>query len=201
MLVAFMSGFTLGFSLIAVIGGQNAFVLRQGIRGQFILAVVLVCTLSDIVLISTGVAGAGLAVNIFPTLDTWLIWAGAAFLFVYGALSFRSAFTDDARMLEPMTDSSSGLWKTIGTCLVLTWANPHVYLDTLVLLGSVSSRFGDRALYFGAGAILASFTFFFGLGYGARILRPLFAQPMAWRILDGFVGGVMWVVAAGLLAG
>lgn len=200
MLIALVSGFLLGFSLIAVIGGQNAFVLRQGIRGEFVLAVCLVCTLSDVVLITSGVTGAGVVSNVYPSLSTYLVWAGAGFLFVYGALSFRSAFVAD-RVLEPLSSSSSGnFWRTVGTCLVLTWANPHVYLDTLVLLGSVSSNFGDKAVYFGTGAIIASFTFFFSLGYGARILRPLFARANAWRVLDVGIGVVMWVVGIGLIA-
>ncbi len=198
--LAFVSGFSLGISLIMAIGAQNAFVLRQGIRGEHVFAVCLTCALSDAILIAIGVLGAGAVSKILPDISAWMRWAGAAFLLVYGARSFWRA-SNASGALEPEANGTPAFWPTVVTCLILTWANPHVYLDTVVLLGSVSSRFGEQAIIFGAGAMLSSFVFFFGLGYGARVLRRPFASPLAWRFLDLFVGVVMWAIAAKLILG
>lgn len=196
---SFLSGFALGLSLILAIGAQNAFVLRQGLRQAHVFAVCLVCSLSDAVLIAAGVAGFGWIVAAAPEFVSVLAWGGAAFLIVYGVLSIRSALVGGAA-LESGGESVGSLGAAVLTCLVLTWANPHVYLDTMVLLGSVANTHPDRAA-FGAGAVLASFTFFFTLGYGARLLAPLFSRPTAWRVLDAVVGVVMCAIAVALIAG
>ena len=198
--LALISGFSLGFSLILAIGAQNAFVLRQGLRGEHVFIVALICALSDSVLITLGVSGMGAFVKTHPSIIEWLRWAGVAFLLFYGVRSFRSALRSD-HVLEAAENVSAPLWPTIGTALILTWANPHVYLDTVVLLGSVATQFGQNAFFFGVGAAIASFVFFFGLAYGASILRGPFRSPRAWRALDIFVGIIMWAIAFGLANG
>lgn len=198
MLSAFLSGFFLGLSLIVAIGAQNAFVLRQGLLKSHVFAVCLACAASDAVLITAGVSGfAGMA-DALPYLVPMMRYGGAAFLFVYGLRSFRSA-VGQAQSLAPSDATSASLSKALATCLALTWLNPHVYLDTVVLLGSISTRFPGRELSFGLGATTASFAFFFSLGYGARLLRPVFARPLAWRVLDGAIGLIMWAIAGRLV--
>ncbi|MFO7758869.1 MAG: LysE/ArgO family amino acid transporter [Roseovarius sp.] len=193
-----LAGFALGLGLILAIGAQNAFVLRQGLRREHVLAVVLVCALSDAVLVSVGVAGFGALAEVVPGLERLMRYGGAAFLAVYGARAFLAAWRGGAAM---QTASGAGsLRRAVLTCLALTWLNPHVYLDTVVLLGAVAAQYPDR-LAFGAGAVTASFVFFFALGYGARVLAPLFRSPASWRILDAGVGVVMWAIAASLIAG
>lgn len=189
----FIPGFALGLSLILAIGAQNAFVLRQGLRRQHVFAVSLTCALSDAILIAAGVAGFGWLVEAAPWITPVFTYGGAAFLCVYGALAMRSAI----RGGEALTSEGQGtpaLSAALATCLALTWLNPHVYLDTVVLLGSVASGYEPRWI-FGAGAVTASFVFFFSLGYGARLLSPLFARPGAWRVLDVIVALVMWALA------
>jgi L-lysine exporter family protein LysE/ArgO len=195
---AFLPGFALGLSLILAIGAQNAFVLRQGLRRQHVFAVCLTCALSDAVLIVAGVAGFGWLVEAAPWVQPVFRWAGAAFLFVYGALSFFNALRG-GEALRAEGGASPTLRAAVFTGLALTWLNPHVYLDTLILIGSVSTEYPGQEVAFGAGAVLASFVFFFTLGYGARLLAPLFARPVAWRVLDAVVGAVMWTIAAGLI--
>jgi L-lysine exporter family protein LysE/ArgO len=195
---SYAPGFALGLSLILAIGAQNAFVLRQGLRGAHVFAVCLTCALSDAVLIAVGVAGFAVASDVMPGLAPIMRWGGVAFLLVYGGLSFRAALGRGAA-LQPAEAGTGSLGRALATCLALTWLNPHVYLDTVVLLGSVSS--GYDGLAFGMGAVSASFAFFFALGYGARLLRPLFARAVAWRVLEGVVGVTMWVIAAGLALG
>ena len=195
---AVLAGFALGFSLILAIGAQNAFVLRQGLRREHVLAVVLVCALSDAVLVSAGVTGFGALAEAVPGLERIMRYGGAAFLLVYGARAFLAAWRGGA-VLEA-GQGAGGLRRAVLTCLALTWLNPHVYLDTVVLLGSVSAQYEDR-LGFGAGAVCASFVFFFALGYGARLLAPAFRRPESWRLLDAGVGTVMWAIAVGLITG
>ncbi len=194
---AALAGFALGLSLILAIGAQNAFVLRQGLRRAHVFAVCLTCAVSDAVLVAAGVAGFGALSEAVPWLETVMRYGGAAFLIVYGAQSFRAAWAG-GQALEAAEGQGQTLRAALLTCLALTWLNPHVYLDTVVLLGSISSQYDDR-LAFGAGAVTASFVFFFSLGYGARLVSPFFARPSAWRLLDVFVGGVMWTIAAKLL--
>jgi L-lysine exporter family protein LysE/ArgO len=196
----FAAGFALGFSLILAIGAQNAFVLRQGLRGEHVLAVCLACALSDAALIAAGVGGFGAITRLAPWTAALMRWGGVAFLTVYGALSFRAALRG-GESLEAAGGPARGLGPTLATCLALTWLNPHVYLDTVVLLGSVAVEWVGRRLQFGLGAVAASFTFFFALGYGARFLRPVFARPLAWRTLDVAVGCLMWLIAANLAFG
>ncbi|MBF9032413.1 LysE family transporter [Rhodobacterales bacterium HKCCE3408] len=191
-----LAGFSLGFSLILAIGPQNAFVLRQGLRRSHVFAVALTCALSDAVLITVGVTSFATIAEMLPAVVPVLRYGGAAFLFVYGARAFLSAWRGGVALSAAETGRER-LWPVLLTCLALTWGNPHVYLDTVVLLGSVSARF-EPALAFGLGAVTASFVFFFGLAYAARALAPHFARPAAWRLFDLLIGGVMWAVAAKL---
>ena len=193
---AVVAGFGLGFSLILAIGAQNAFVLRQGLRRAHVLAVVLTCAVSDAILIAAGVAGFGALALAVPGLEVAMRYGGAAFLIWYGARALRAAWRGGAA-LEAGAGTGS-LRGALLTCLALTWLNPHVYLDTVVLLGSISAQYDDR-LGFALGAMTASFVFFFALGYGARALAPVFARPNAWRWLDALVGAVMWAIAGKLL--
>jgi L-lysine exporter family protein LysE/ArgO len=193
-------GFLLGLSLILAIGAQNAFVLRQGLLRRHVFAVCLVCALSDAALIAAGVAGFGALVERLPGLPRAMAWFGAAFLLWYGATRFRAALRPHSlRVAEEEAPSARA---AVATALAFTWLNPHVYLDTVVLLGGIAAGFaGGARAAFGAGAVAASFLFFFGLGYGARLLAPLFAKPQAWRVLDTGVGLTMWALAAKLVAG
>jgi len=193
-----LTGFALSFSLILAIGAQNAFVLRQGIRRAHVFAVCLTCAVSDAILIAVGVAGFGALAEAAPWLKPVMSWGGAAFLFVYGAMAFRSAWTGGGALKADGEDKGP-LLPTLLICLALTWGNPHVYLDTLVLIGSVAASHEGSRLTFGVGAVVASFTFFFALGYGARLLAPLYAEPRAWRVLDTFVGLLMWTIALSLI--
>lgn len=200
MLEAALHGFLTGLSLILAIGAQNAFVLRQGLRREHVGAVVAVCALSDAVLITAGVSGFGAVSRAVPWLAEAMRWAGVAFLIVYGALRFRAAMRG-GEALRPAAGAGVSLRSAVGTCLVLTWANPHVYLDTVVLLGSISAQYPGRTLAFGTGAVLSSLSFFSVLGYGARALAPIFAKAKAWVWLEIGVGTVMWAIAAGLALG
>ena len=197
---AILSGFLVSISLIAAIGAQNAFVLRQGLRREHVGWVVLACALSDAVLIAAGVTGFGVARRMVPWLEQAMLWAGVVFLLVYGALRFRAAWRG-GEALMPANTEAAPLGRVLATCLVLTWANPHVYLDTVMLLGSISTRYAPHAGLFGAGAALGSFAFFSALGFGARLLAPAFAKPQAWVVLEVVVGCTMWAIAAGLAFG
>ncbi|MBM7066901.1 LysE/ArgO family amino acid transporter [Actibacterium sp. 188UL27-1] len=198
--VAALHGFGLGFSLILAIGAQNAFVLRQGLRRSHVLAVALTCAVSDALLIAVGVAGFASIVSAVPGLVPVLTYGGAAFLIAYGALALRSAWRGGG-VLTAAEDGAERLGPVLATCLALTWLNPHVYLDTVVLVGSISSKYEGARLAFAFGAMSASFVFFFSLAYGARLLRPAFARPSAWRVLDVVVALIMWAIAAKLLIG
>lgn len=198
MAIPLVAGFMLGLSLILVIGAQNAFVLRLGLRGEHVLPVVLTCALSDAVLILLGVTGFAQVSAVLPWAEPVMRYAGAAFLIVYGVRSFRSALEAEASLKVSGTATIT-LQSALLTCLALTWLNPHVYLDTVVLIGSLSTQFDEGRGLFAFGAMLASFTFFFSLGYGARLLRPFFARPGTWRVLDGGIGLVMWATAARVL--
>ncbi|MEM7718188.1 MAG: LysE/ArgO family amino acid transporter [Pseudomonadota bacterium] len=187
-------------SLIVAIGAQNAFVLRQGIRQQHVLAVVLTCALSDAILMTAGILGFGALAEALPWLKPVMTWGGALFLLAYGALAFRSAWAGE-QALRASKRADTGLWQTVVVCMALTWGNPHVYLDTLVLLGSIAAAHDGNLVAFGVGAVLASFVFFFSLGFGARLLAPVFERPGAWRVLDVCVGLLMWTIAALLILG
>jgi len=198
MLSDLLSGFFLGFSLILAIGAQNAFVLRQGLRGEHVLAVCLACALSDAVLILAGVNGFAALTQTLTWLEPAMRCGGAAFLFVYGLRSFIAAFRAGTA-LAPAGGAPAPLPATLTTCLALTWLNPHVYLDTVVLIGSVATQFAGHTGAFALGATGASFLFFFSLGYGARLLRPVFARPGTWRLLEAVVGALMWTIALRLV--
>ena len=194
----FIYGFSLGLSLILAIGAQNAFILKQGLKGEHVFWVCLICSLSDAVLILIGVSGFQLLVSMVPGLIPLTRFGGALFLFVYGLLSFRTAWLSRHSLIASEIQSNS-LRKSLLTSLGFTWLNPHVYLDTVVLLGSVSSQFSSELEYFAAGAVSASFVFFYSLGYGAHLLRPLFARARAWQILEVVIGFIMWGIAAKLV--
>ena len=196
-MVEFVSGFLLSMTLILAIGPQNAFVLRQGLIRQDVFWVVLTCAVSDAILITAGVAGLGAAATAVPWLEVTMRFGGAAFLFWYGWQSACSAY-DGGQTLRVQASENPQLHKTVATLLALTWLNPHVYIDTVVLIGSVSAQYEDRPA-FGAGAVVASTVFFFALGYGARVLVPLFARPRSWQVLDAVIALTMWTIALKLL--
>ena len=195
---AAISGFLTGLSLILAIGAQNAFVLRQGLTGEHVFWLCLFCAFSDAVLISIGVSGFGALVAISPESTRYMALAGAAFLFTYGFFRFRAAWAG-VHEISSVAESRT-LGTTIALAAVFTWANPHVYLDTVMLIGAVSTGFpGIETWLFGGGAIVASFVFFFTLGYGARLLAPIMQSPRAWRVLDTVIGITMWWLATALV--
>jgi len=196
----FFTGLMMGLSLIVAIGAQNAFVLRQGLRNEYVFTVCLACALSDAILIILGVTSLQKIVSFLPWLDPVMRYGGAAFLIWYGGKSLYSAFRSTGA-LDVGNGSSVSFAKTLTMCLALTWLNPHVYLDTVVLLGTISTRFPGQQVSFAAGATAGSFLFFFALGYGATKLRPLFAKPQAWRILEAVIAAIMWLIAFKLLSG
>ncbi|MEL7260713.1 MAG: LysE/ArgO family amino acid transporter [Pseudomonadota bacterium] len=196
-MASFLPGFLLSLSLILAIGAQNAFVLRQGLRRAHVLPVVLTCAISDAVLIVAGVAGFGALAEAVPWFEPLMRYGGAAFLLWYGWTNARSAWRG-GQVLAADGEETQSLRTAILTLLALTWLNPHVYLDTVVLIGSISAQYPDRTT-FGIGAVLASFVFFFSLGYGARALAPLFARPRAWQVLDAIIALTMWAIAFKLL--
>ncbi|WP_432450142.1 LysE/ArgO family amino acid transporter [Aliiroseovarius marinus] len=200
-LSAGVTGFATGFSLILAIGAQNAFVLRQGLMRQHVFWLCLFCATSDAALITAGVLGFGALVEALPALPTIMALAGAGFLLVYGAMRFLAAAKGNYAM--EIQGKSRGLWATLAIAAAFTWANPHVYLDTLGLIGAISTSYGDwtTRITFGAGAVISSFVFFFSLGYGARFLAPVMQKPAAWRVLDVIIGVVMWAIAAKLMWG
>lgn len=200
MTIAFFSGLMLGLSLILPIGAQNAFVLRVGLKGEHVLAVCLTCAISDAVLILAGVTGFAQISMLVPWAETALRYAGAVFLMAYGVRSFLAAL-QSTETLKAAEAAPARLGKVVLACLAFTWLNPHVYLDTVVLIGSVSTQFSQNRGAFALGAMTASFLFFFSLGFGARLLKPFFARPGTWRIVDTGIGIVMWVTAARLLLG
>ncbi|GAA2682611.1 LysE/ArgO family amino acid transporter [Actinoplanes palleronii] len=197
MLASALAGFAASAVLIIAIGAQNAFVLRQGLRREHVLVVVLTCALSDLALISAGIAGLGAVVSAQPRLVTVIRWVGAAFLIGYAILAARRALRP-AGSLDPAGQAPATLRATLLTCLALTYLNPHVYLDTVLLLGSVAQQHAHRWM-FGLGAAAASLSWFTALGLGARRLGPLFARPNAWRVLDGGIALVMAALGGALL--
>ncbi|GHC68942.1 LysE/ArgO family amino acid transporter [Limoniibacter endophyticus] len=189
-----LSGFFLGASLIIAIGAQNAFILRQGLLRQHVFILCLICALSDAVLIAAGVAGLGTLISRFDGLLTAVTVGGVLFLLSYGVMAFRRAL--NPHVLRAANEGGMSLRAAVATCLAFTFLNPHVYLDTVILVGSLSAGFEDDLRYaFGAGAMIASFVWFFTLGYGARLLQPIFARPASWRVLDAIIGAVMFLLA------
>ena len=207
-----VAGFALGLSLIVAIGAQNLFVLRQGLRREHVAAVATVCAVSDAALIAAGVSGLGAVLQAVPWLVEVVRWAGAAFLFGYALLAARrawrpsgAALTADAAVVSddtparPGTRTATRLAPVLLTCLALTWLNPHVYLDTVFLLGSVASTHGDGRWWFAIGAMTASIVWFFSLAFGSRHLGRWLASPRAWRVLDGVIAVVMAALAVSLV--
>jgi L-lysine exporter family protein LysE/ArgO len=192
-----LAGFGVGASLIVAIGAQNAYVLRQGIRVEHVFPIVVICAASDAVLILAGVTGIGAIVDRAPLTLAVLRWAAAAFLVGYGLLAARRAFATAS--LTTTAGGGSSLRSAILTVLAMTWLNPHVYVDTVLLLGSIANTHdaGGR-WYFGAGAALASVAWFTALGYGARLLGRALARPLAWRILDGIIAAIMIAIGVRL---
>ena len=199
MLAAATTGFLTSFALILAIGAQNAFVLKQGLMRSHVFWVCLTCALSDALLISAGVAGFGILIIQFPSLPGIMRFGGAIFLIFYGITRFVAAYKGANQVTRYSKPAALG--STILICLALTWLNPHVYLDTLGLVGAVSTQFPQtlQKVAFGIRAVTASFVFFFSLGYGARFLAPIMQTPRTWRILDMLIGLLMWYLAYGLL--
>ena len=189
-------GFLAGFALIAAIGAQNAFVLRQGIRREHVLPVVALCIVADMTLIALGIAGVGALVSAHPGALAIAKYGGAAFLLCYGLLAARRAWKPST--LKPADAAPARLGPVLATCAALTFLNPHVYLDTVVLLGALANEQGDGRWLFGLGAAVASTVWFTGLGFGARRLARFFATPRTWRVLDGFVAATMFALGISL---
>jgi L-lysine exporter family protein LysE/ArgO len=199
-LSVYVTGLLAGLSLIVAIGAQNAFVLRQGLLGAHVFAVSLACSLSDAALIALGVTSFRQIAVVAPWFLPAMRYGGAAFLIWYGARNLTSALRSSEALAAGGAQSSS-LSQTLAMCLALTWLNPHVYLDTLMLLGAISTRFPGQETSFAAGAMTGSFFFFFSLGYGAKYLRPLFTSPKSWRVLEALVAATMWAIALKLIMG
>ena len=196
MLSAVLTGFVLGFSLILAIGAQNSFVLRQGLIGRHVFIVALFCSISDALLISIGVAGISIFIsNYIDLVSDWLFSISAIWLLGYGLLRLRDAINGKS-VLIAKDSSVNELASTLSFLSVLTFANPHVYLDTVILIGTVSQQFpGNAKLAYVLGASLSSFVFFFSLAYGAKFLSPIMQRPIAWRLLDSFIAFVMFILA------
>ena len=199
MLFAYSTGFMLSLSLILAIGSQNAFVLRQGILRQHVWPIVLFCAVADTILIIIGVFGLALLIADFvDQIGRWLFGGAAVWLFGYGLLRVRDLF--DNKVLKIDAHPVGSLWTSLGTAAALTFINPHVYLDTVVLIGTISLQFsGVNKLAFGVGAATASFVFFPALGYGGYLLSDMMRRPRAWRVLNGIIAVIMFVLAATIL--
>lgn len=195
---AWITGFLTSISLIMVIGAQNVFVLRQGLKREHVFWLCLFCGLSDALLIAAGVAGFGFLVTLWPPLPRTMAYAGAAFLVVYALTSLRAAWMGNYAMT--LSGGTQSLAATLAMAAAFTWANPHVYLDTLALMGAISTSFhGPTKWVYWAGATAGSFVYFFALGYGARLLAPYMQSVRAWRVLDMVIAAIMFWVAAGLI--
>ncbi|MFO7805419.1 MAG: LysE/ArgO family amino acid transporter [Paracoccaceae bacterium] len=199
MIQAAATGFVTAFALILAIGAQNAFVLRQGLARAHVFWLCLFCATSDALLITAGVLGFGAMVEAAPWLPRVMAVGGALFLIAYGAMRFHAAWQGDYAI--QLSGRTLALWPTLATAAAFTWLNPHVYLDTLGLIGAISTEFaaGLPRTAYALGAVTSSFVFFFSLGYGARLLAPAMQSARAWRGLDVLIGAVMWGLAAKLL--
>ena len=190
---AFISGFLLSFSLILAIGPQNAFVLRQGLLRQHVFPIAFFCALSDIILILLGVFGFGSIISNFDSFSHYMFVIGGLWLSGYGILRLKGAYVADS-FLEATKEGESDLKLVLINCAILTWFNPHVYIDTLILIGTVSIQFEDT-IQFGLGACMASIIFFFSLAFGARVISPLMSSKKAWQILDVIIAIVMFILS------
>lgn len=202
-IIPLLIGIGSGLSLIMAIGAQNAFVLRQGIRREHVLPVVLICGLTDALLETLGVAGIGFVVERAPIVLEIVRWGGVVFLLWYAWTAVRRAMKPEGMIVDQSANGTAGsLKRTVLACLAITYLNPHVYLDTMVLMGSIGNAQGDpEKWWFAAGGAIASVVWFFALGYGARLLTRFFATPRSWQVLDGIVAAVMLVIAARLAFG
>lgn len=198
--LAALTGLGFGLSLIVAIGAQNAFVLRQGLRREHVAIVVAICAVSDAVLIAAGVAGIGGLVSRVPVLLTVVRVGGAAFLLTYAVIAGRRALRPQ-RLEADEGAAAPGRGRVALTALALTWLNPHVYLDTVLLLGTIAASQGDQRWAFGGGAVAGSVLWFSALGFGARLLAPVFARPASWRVLDAVIAVVMASIGVQLLLG
>ena len=196
MLIAFLTGFLLGISLILAIGAQNAFVLRQGILGQHVFYVALFCALSDVLLIIFGVISITFFLNNFINQYSNLLFGfSSVWLLFYGIIRLKAAFKSNIA-IKIETSTPKNLLSTLSILSVLTFANPHVYLDTMVLIGSISQQFsGNEKISFVIGASLASFVFFFSLAYGSKLIAPIMKSPNSWRFLDFVIAMIMFTIA------
>jgi len=196
LITAFLTGFFIGLSLIVAIGAQNSFVLRQGILKQHVFYVALFCAISDALLIGIGISGTSFLFDKFTDqILNYLLGFSALWLIVYGSLKFKAAFSGSS-LIDINESTPKNLISTLSILSIFTFANPHVYLDTMVLIGSVSQQYHDEdKIIFGLGASLASFVFFFTLSYGARLLAPMMYRPYSWRILDSLIGLIMFTIA------
>lgn len=200
MLLTFLTGMGTGGGLIIAIGAQNAFVLSQGVKKNHIILIPLICAVCDAVLVAIGVAGVGTYIASSQMLSQVAGIGGALFLFCYGIGSFRSAVK--GQQLDTDQKGETSLKAAVLTTLAVTLLNPHVYIDTILLVGSIASQFQNPGhLVFGAGAATASVVWFFGLSLGSRLLAPFFKKQLSWRILDTLVGIIMWAVAISVLKG
>ena len=194
-----IEGFLLGAGLIVAIGSQNAFILRQGLRREHVFILTTICFLSDALLIATGVAGMGTLIASNPIFTKIAAVGGSLFLIIYGVLAFKAALKPGA-LKAAEEHKPYPVMKAVSLVLALTFLNPHVYLDTVVMMGSIAGQYPvNERLLFGLGGVSASAVWFYGLGYGAALLEPLFAKPIAWRVLDGLIGLIMWAIAYGLV--
>ena len=196
-MISATTGFLTGISLIVAIGAQNAFVLRQGLRKEHIFAIVLFASISDALLIIVGIAGLGAVIQGYPLALEVIRYVGAAYLAWFGISALRRALKPGA--LEAGSGSGITLGKAIATVAALTYLNPHVYLDTVILVGGIGNQFGDERWLFAFGAATASFVWFFSLGYFAKLLSRFVSSPKFWRVLDGFIAVVMFSIALLLL--
>ena len=193
-----LTGLLTGLALIVAVGAQNAFLLRQGIRGEQVLPIVLTCLASDVIAITAGVAGLGVVLERWPSVLPVAQVLGGLYLIAFGIHAAMRAWKPTALTTEGGATLTTG--KAIMLTLALTWLNPHFYLDAVLMLGTVANSFGTDRWWFLSGTLLASLLWFFGLGYGARLLRGLFAKPSAWRVLDSGIAVLMGVLGIGLLA-
>ncbi len=196
---AFISGISLGLSLIVAIGAQNSFVLKQGLKQEFVFIICLICALSDAILIILGVSGFDAIVPETPWIEEVIRYGGELFILGYGLRSFWMAAKSSDSLL-PSTGKSMSLALAVTACLAFTWLNPHFYLDGLII-ASISTHYPDTKIQFAGGIISASFAFLFALGYGAKMLTPVFSKPVSWKILDVIIGIVMCLIAMNLYLG
>ena len=204
-LTTYLAGLALSAGLIIAIGAQNAHVLRQGLKREHVFLVAAISVVCDITLITLGSLGFGALIGSFPLLTKIAAWAGAAFLIFYGFLAFRSASHSQSLVIDQNLNGG-GSAQTLKTVILLTIAvsllNPHVYLDTIVLIGGIAAQYPpSERIFFALGASTASLVWFFGLAYGARLLAPLFRKPASWRVLDIIIGLIMWGIAISLVVG